>query len=269
MNDSLGDRMKAYEAATEFRLMPLLPTLARVDGRAFHSFTRGLRRPYDEAFTNCMLETAGALARETNACMAYTQSDEITLAWVSNDPKSQIWFDGRHSKMVSQLGALATLYFYRACRAWLPAEYAAKLPTFDARVWQVPTRMEGANVFLWREWDATKNSISMAAHSVFSPAELHGKNGSQKQEMLFMQRGINWNDYPASFKRGTYIQKRQVFRKFSAEEIDALPPKHQARFNPELLVERSEWAILDLPPLASIANPDAVIFNGASPCLRK
>ncbi len=263
MNDELGDRMKEYEGMTDTRLMPLLPTFARVDGRAFHSFTRGMKRPYDERMSTAMTETARWLAKETNARMAYTQSDEITLAWLSTDRKSQIWFDGRHSKMVSQIAALATLTFYRACVEIMP-EYAEKLPSFDARVWQVPNVAEGTNVFLWREWDATKNSISMAAHSVYSDKQLHGKNGSDKQEMLF-QKGINWNDYPAFFKRGTYIQRRSVVRPFTTEEMDKLPPKHEARSNPGLTVERSEWRVVELPPLGQIVNREAVIFEGAEP----
>jgi len=228
MNDKFGDRMKMYEMQTECRLMPLLPTFARVDGRAFHSFTRGMNRPYDERMASAMMETTLNLVRETNACMGYTQSDEITLAWLSTDPKTQIWFDGRHSKMVSQIAALATLYFYRQCVKEMP-EYAERLPSFDARVWQVPNTSEGANVFLWREWDATKNSISMAAHAVCGDKELHGKNSSDKQEMLF-QKGINWNNYPAFFKRGSYVQRRMITKPFTAVEIERLPPKHAARW---------------------------------------
>jgi tRNA(His) guanylyltransferase len=261
--DSLGDRMKLYEnAEAGRRLMPLLPVLARVDGRAFHSFTHGMQRPFDPEFSAVMIETTIGLVEETNACMGYTQSDEITLAWHSTDPKSQIWFDGRVCKMVSQLAAHATLTFYRMFERRDPIR-SSKLPTFDARVWNVPNRTEGANVFVWREWDATKNSISMAAQSVYSHKELHGKHGGEMQEMLF-QRGINWNDYPAFFKRGTYVQRRTVSKPFSTEELERLPPKHEARTNPGLMVERSEVKVLELPPITTIENREAVIFDGAS-----
>jgi tRNA(His) guanylyltransferase len=264
MNEKLGDRMKSYEAITERRLMPLLPTLARVDGRAFHTFTRGLDRPYDLGMVKAMHETAEWLAKETNASMTYTQSDEITLLWHSTDPKSQIWFDGRHSKMVSQIAALATLCFYRACESHIPPQYKQKLPSFDARVWQVPNRAEGVNVFLWRELDATKNSITMAASAFYSPKELHGKSGSEKQDML-MRKGINWNNYPAFFKRGTYFQRRLTRQPFSTMELARLPARHAARSNPDLVVERSVWDSLDMPPLLSVANREAVIFDGAWP----
>ncbi len=264
MNDKLGDRMKLYEdMECERRLMPLLPVLARIDGRAFHSFTRGMKRPYDDVLTSLMVDTALYLVQETNACMGYTQSDEITLAWHSTDAKSQIWFDGRVAKMTSQLAAHATLWFNRLLAARAP-QYVERLPTFDARVWQVPNRTEGANVFVWREWDATKNSISMAASALYSDKELHGKNGSEKQEMLW-RKGVNWNDYPPAFKRGTYVQRRTVMKPFSAAELDKLPPKHEARANPALTVERSEWRALELPIFTTVTNREAVIFDGATP----
>lgn len=264
MTDALGDRMKGYEAAEAGRrLMPLLPVLARIDGRAFHSFTRGMNRPYDERLHAAMVATTKFLVRETNACMGYTQSDEITLAWHSEDPKSQLWFDLRVTKMVSQLSALASVAFYREVAARMP-EYADRMPTFDARVWQVPNRAEGANVFLWREWDATKNSITMAASAYYSHKALQGKNGSERQEMLF-QKGVNWNDYPAFFKRGTYVQRVVVSRPFSTDELDKLPPKHAARSNPALAVTRTDYQALDMPPLGRVTNREAVIFDGACP----
>lgn len=264
MSDALGNRMKLYESTEAGRrLLPLLPVIARIDGRAFHSFTRGMRRPFDPDFTTAMVETTQHLVEETNACMGYTQSDEITLAWHSTDIKSQIWFDGRIHKMVSLLAAHATLHFYLAVSRLLP-DYASRLPTFDARVWSVPTRTEGANAFLWREWDATKNSISMAASTYYSDSELHGLDGSAKQQLLF-RKGVNWNDYPACFKRGTYIQRRPVLHRFTAEELMNLPPKHAAHSSPGLQIERHKVMPLDLPPLSQICNREAVIFEAAAP----
>lgn len=266
MSDSLGDRMKWYEWAEAGRkLMPYTPVLARIDGRSFHTFTRGMRRPFDPDFSAAMIETTKALVEETNARMGYTQSDEITLAWHEPDLNSDIWFGGRVCKMVSQLAAHATLHFYIDIGRRLP-EYAAKLPTFDARVWGVPSRSEGANVFVWREWDATKNSVSMAASEYYSAKELHEKNGSEKQEMLF-QKGINWNDYPAHFKRGTYVQRQKVTRAFTPVEIDSLPPLHEARKNPNLIITRHDVMVLDLPPITKVANREAMIFEGAAPVI--
>lgn len=264
MSDELGDRMKLYEGIEAGRrLMPLLPILARIDGRAFHAFTRGMKRPFDPLFVECMEATTLYLVRETNACMGYTQSDEITLAWHSTNIKSQVWFDGRIHKMVSQLAAHATLAFYDHVEGVMP-DYALRRPTFDARVWNVPNRPEGANAFLWREWDATKNSITMAASALYSHAELHGKNGGDKLDMM-LAAGINWNDYMPRFKRGIFVQRRTLTTPFTAAEIDALPPKHQARSNPALTVERSHVRVIDMPPFASVTNREAVIFDGAEP----
>jgi tRNA(His) guanylyltransferase len=263
VNDPLGDRMKLYESAEAGRrFMPLLPIMARIDGRAFHSFTRGMEEPFDPRFSQAMIDTTVYLVRETNACMGYTQSDEISLAWHSTDPKSQIWFDGRIAKMTSQLAAHATLAFYRIVADKMP-EYADRMPTFDARVWQVPNRTEGANVFLWREWDATKNSLSMAASAHFSHKFLHGKNGREKHDLLH-GKGINWNDYPAHFKRGTYVQRMTVARPFTTDELELLPAKHDARSNPSLVVERTVWDAVDMPPLGTVTNREEVIFDGAA-----
>ena len=265
MSDSLGDRMKQYEAAEAGRrLMPLLPAFARLDGRAFHSFVRGLERPFDKRLSDLMLDTATFLVRETNAVVGYTQSDEISLAWAPEGYDSQIFFVGRVQKMTSTLTGLCAMYFNRRLSAFLPTEYADRLPVFDARVWNVPTLEEAANTFLWRELDATKNSISMAARAYYEHSEIHDKSGSEMQELLW-KKGVNWNDYPAFFKRGTYIRRRKVQRLFTATEREALPEKHAARSNPALVVERTECSPLALPPLATIENRAGVLFRGEEP----
>jgi tRNA(His) guanylyltransferase len=104
----------------------------------------------------------------------------------------------------------------------------------------------------------------MAASALFSDKELHGKNGYEKQEML-LEKGVNWNDYPTSFKRGIYVQRRTVMKPFNSAELDKLPPKHEARSNPTLTVERSEWRALELPIFTTVTNREAVIFDGATP----
>ncbi len=165
--------------------------------------------------------------------------------------------------MTSQLAAQATLEFNDVIRDFLP-NYVKRRPTFDARVWTVPNRTEAANYFLWREWDATKNSISMAAQSMYSHNELQGKNSSQLKDMM-MAKGTNWNDYADFFKRGTYIQKIKVARPYYAEEIEKLPPLHEARTNLDLVVERNEFAIIHMPIFSSVTNRESVIFEGAEP----
>lgn len=266
MNDTLGDRLKSYEAMTEIQLMPLLPVVARIDGRTFHTFTRGMKRPYDEQMTNAMIRTATKLAEATDARIAYTQSDEITIIWYSDNTKSQTFFNGRHSKLVSNLASMATLFFYQEVLKNMP-EYAKRNPTFDCRVFNVPTIQEACNVLIWRELDATKNAISMASRAFYSDKECHGKNGSDKQEMLF-QKGVNFNNYPESFKRGTYVIRKQTETAFTAEEIEKLPAKHAARTNPDLKVRRQMFVAVNLPIITQIVNLVDVVFNNEDPILK-
>lgn len=243
MKDLLGDRMKEYESQNDLRLMKLLPTFARVDGRAFHSFTKGLNRPFDESFSLTMIETAKTVAALTNSLVTYTQSDEITYFWHADRYKSEVWFDGRHSKMVSQIAALTTLFFNQNCQKYLPEEYLKKNPSFDARVWQVPNIEEAANVFLWRQKDAMKNSVSMAAQTFYSHKQLLNKSTKERKQML-LKKGVNWDvEYPESFKKGTYIKREVVSRPFSEKEISKLPLKHEARNNKNLLIDRNEFLI--------------------------
>lgn len=256
--------MKLYEMAEAGRkFMPLLPIVARLDGKCFSNFTRGLERPYDVRLSNLMIDTTKFLVQETNAVCGYTQSDEITLAWYSSTMESQIYFDGRIQKMVSVLAATCSVYFNYLMMARLEDRLDRQL-VFDCRAWQVPTLEEAVNCFLWREFDATKNSISMAASAYYSHKELQDKDGSQKQEMLF-QKGINWNDYPDYFKRGSYIQRRVIKSKLTVEDLQKLPPLHNAHKNPDLEIERTVYDRIDMPPLNRVTNRVGVIFNGELP----
>ncbi len=267
MSDSLAERMKAYELAESGRrLMPLLPAVARLDGRAFHTFVRGLAKPFDQRLSELMIDTATFLLRETNANIVYTQSDEITLAWIVDEYDSQIFFDCRVQKMTSMLASLCSAYFNRRLPAYLPSEFADRMPVFDCRVWNVPTLEEAANILLWRELDAAKNSVSMAARAHYDHGETHGKTTGELQELLW-QKGVNWNDYPAFFKRGTFLQRRKVPRPFTATELQTLPAKHAARSNPALTVERWECTPLTLPPLAKVTNRVGVLFRAEEPQL--
>jgi tRNA(His) guanylyltransferase len=264
MKDTLGDRIKSYENhITSLKLLSKLPVVVRLDGRSFSKFCKGLQRPYDIRLINLMVETTKFLVKETNANCGYTQSDEISLVYYNKDISSQMFFDGKIFKIISTLSSLATGFFNKNLSSFIP-EKSHLMPTFDCRVFNVPDIHEASNAILWRELDATKNSISMAAQYYYSHKELDGKNSSEKQEMLF-QKGINWNDYIAEFKRGTYIQRKRVLTKFTAEELAKLPAKHQARKNPDLMIER--WTIdrLDLPPLMTIKNREEVILFGAEP----
>ena len=267
--DNLGDRMKGYEMAEAGRmLMPGLPILIRLDGKAFHTFTKGLQRPFDKRLSDLMVDTTKFLVEQSNAVVGYTQSDEISLAIYTDDPNSEVYFGGRIQKLCSVLASMATAYFNRHLPTAIP-EKADKFAYFDSRVWNVPTLVEAANVFVWRELDATKNAISMAAQHYFSHTALQGKHGSEMQEMLFSQHGVNFNDYPSFFKRGSYVRRVTKAIKFSAEEISRLPPKHAARTNPDLMIERSVVERVELPKMPSVANKVDVLFNGADPVLKE
>lgn len=265
MQDDLGDRMKMYEMAEAGRRCEAgLPIVARIDGRSFSKFTRGLERPFDPRLSGVMIETLKRLVRETNAACGYTQSDEITLGWASPEPGSQLFFDGRIAKLVSVLASLTTVVFNHHLRSALPPEYADRLPHFDARVWTVPSLEEAANTFLWREFDAVKNSIAMAARSVFSHKQLDGKSGAEMKAML-LERGVDWEHYPAYFRRGTYVQRQKTVRAFTVDELEQLPPLHAARKDPALMVERTDYVALELPPLLSVENRAGVLFRGEAP----
>lgn len=258
--DDLADRMKEYEAReTGRRLMPRLPICVRIDGRAFSRWTRSLTRPYDEGLSRVMIETTRFLIEEANAVVGYTQSDEISLIIMGEDAQSQPLFNGKIQKLSSVLASAATAQFMSLLPKYLPQQ-AGKIAMFDCRVWNVPDLQEAANVLLWREFDATRNSIQSAASALYSHRELDRKNTSQMQEMIF-QKGINWNDYPPYFKRGTYLRRARVERELTQEERERIPPAHRP---PEgTSVERTTITALKLPPLRKVNNRAQVLFEGA------
>lgn len=259
MSDDLGDRMKGYEAReTERRFLPYLPVYARIDGRCFSNFTRSMERPFDANMHAVMTVTTEFLVRETNACIGYTQSDEINLIWLVTKPKEQMLFDGKTQKLVSVLASMAAVRFFMAAFAHWPHLCVSMQPTFDCRVFQLPTLEEGANAILWREIDATKNAVSVAARHYYSHKQLHGQGSADMQEMLF-QKGINFNDYPAWFKRGTFVQRKRVMAHLTDEELARIPEAHR----PTEPVERWIVRTLDMPSFRKVTNRAAVIFEGA------
>lgn len=267
-NDALGDRMKMLEkrGASGSVFLPLLPIVGRVDGKAFHSFTKGLERPYDQRLSRLMVNMTKYVVAQTGALLGYTQSDEASFLWFADNYNTQLFHGAKAQKMNSVVASMATAYFNKYLAQALP-EKADKIPLFDCRVFQLPVKWEVGNYFLWRELDATRNSIQMAARAYYSHKECNLKNTSDLHEMLF-HKNINWDKYPAFFKRGTYVQKRKVKRTFSAKEIEKLPKKHAARRNPNLVIERTEIQELKLPPIGRLANRNEVIFEGADPVLR-
>ncbi len=213
MFDALGDRMKDfYESRTKVRLQRRTYTIIRIDGKAFHSFTKGFERPFSNNLMNLMDETAAAIcANIQGAKMAFVQSDEISILITDFDKlTTDAWFDGNLQKMSSVAASLATGFFNSKLN--LPSnsykEADGRIAFFDARVFQLPTKTEVENYFIWRQQDCTRNSISSVAQFLYSPKELNGKSSNEQQEMIF-QKGINWNDYDAGCKRGRIIFKEE------------------------------------------------------------
>lgn len=201
-NDSLGDRMKNnYEYRTRYFLPRRTYTIIRLDGKAFHTFTRHCVKPYDSTLRDAMTDTAKYLCEHIQgANLAYTQSDEISILLTDFSKKeTAAWFDNNLQKMCSVSASMATAYFHSVYKA--PTE---TLAFFDSRVFQIPDEIEVGNYFVWRQQDAERNSIQMLAQSKFSHKQLHGKSCPDIHEML---HGINmnWNDEDPRNKRGTLI----------------------------------------------------------------
>ena len=207
--DSLGDRMKSnYELATKTFLPRRTYTIIRIDGKAFHTYTKGLNRPFDEQLVNDMDETACYLCSNIQgAKFAFVQSDEISILLTDFDtPTADAWFGGEVQKITSVSASLATAKFNQL--------RPDKIALFDSRVFTISSPYEVANYFLWRQQDTVRNSISSVAQSMFSHKELENKNTGAMQEMCF-QKGVNWNDFPAKLKRGRGIVK-ETFEKDGA-----------------------------------------------------
>jgi tRNA(His) guanylyltransferase len=214
MSDDLGDRMKGYEHVTRSYLMKRTPVIIRVGGRAFHTFTKRLKHvdpsvgatPFSVVMHNCMNFTTETLVRSIQGCvLGYTQSDEITLLLRDWDTfTTESWFGGNIQKIASLCGAIASNAFNLVYSQVDPPNTVADMAQFDARVHNIP-REEVANHFIWRQNDASRNSVQMLGHYHFSQKQMHGKNNSQVQDMLMLEKGINWNDIPTWMKRGSCV----------------------------------------------------------------
>jgi tRNA(His) 5'-end guanylyltransferase len=229
--DSLGDRMKEnYENRSKTYLVRRMPVIIRLDGKAFHTFTKGFKRPYDAIFHTAMNLTLQFLCENIQGCkFGYTQSDEITLVLTDYDTlTTDGWFDYAVQKMCSVSASMATMAFnqhfalaahkyeddiheawnvsdddYKYCDILRRKMHSAM---FDSRCFNIP-KEEVTNCFIWRQQDATRNAIQMLGQCNFSHKELHGKSCNDIQDMLMTQKGINFNDMPTEFKRGVCCVK--------------------------------------------------------------
>jgi tRNA(His) guanylyltransferase len=254
-NDALGDRMKEfYEDRTRIKLPRRTYTIIRIDGKAFHTYTKGLERPFDQGLIEDMNATTAYLCKNIQgAKFGYVQSDEISLVLTDfDDLGTHAWFDNNLQKMVSVAASMATSEFNRL-RLMRDSKEGAlnmrelhlfRMAEFDARAFQIPFIDEVCNYFIWRQQDAVRNSISSVAQSLYSTKELHGVKTSGMQELIF-QKGINWNDYDFRKKRGGIISKvEKVFVKRTAtaesQEGTVIIPESD-------IYKRNVWELVETP----------------------
>lgn len=233
--DKLGDRMKNYENVERRYLTKRTPTIIRVDGRAFHSFTKGFQKPFDIILMEAMWSTAKYLCENVMGCkIAYVQSDEISLLLTDYDNiNTQAWFNKNIQKMCSISASMTTIAFNKAFSLvigkyydeWIDHyhEYSSKeneikkeqfnvyikkedTATFDSRVFNIP-KEEVCNYFIWRQQDATRNAIQMVGRANFSHKQLQNKKCNQIQDLLFVEKDIDFNDFPVYQKYGVCIIK--------------------------------------------------------------
>ena len=234
VHDDLGTRMKEYEKRNQYYLQKRTPVAIRVDMRAGHTFTRGFKRPSDYIFMKSMQETAKYMCENMgNAKFAYVQSDEITIILTDYDTlETDCWFNYRTDKLCSISASMATMAFNKYFEENVTNEVLEykmvphcveiqqeikeyhntliaaldKGAMFDARCFNIP-KEEVTNLIYWRQLDASRNSIQMVGQANFSHNELQNKSCNDIQDMLMLQKNINWNDFPTYQKRGSCVVK--------------------------------------------------------------
>lgn len=286
---SLAKRMKQYESVSKTTLVRRMPVIIRLDGRSFHTFTKGFKKPFDEVLVKSMQETMKYLCENIQGCvLGYTQSDEITLVLVDYQTlDSQPWFDNEIQKMCSISASMATMIFnkyfskyanlkarqiesekfycginddteefIKKCKEYrkLADTYRKSIENgamFDARCFNIP-KEEVTNNIYWRQLDATRNSIQMVGQANFSHKELQNKSCNQIQDILFTQKGINWNDIPTHLKRGSCCVKENYIFENANEKGDSC-------------TERSRWIIDKEIPIFKGENReyiDSLVYVG-------
>lgn len=231
-NTPIGDRMKRYERAYQHYLPRRSYTVMRLDGRAFHTYLRGAEKPFDMTFISEMnVMTQWLCVDVQGAQFAYVQSDEISILLTDfATTQTEPWVGGRVDKMVSLAAGGASAYLSRL------RQNHPGLPTFDCRVFPLSDPVEVANYFIWRQKDAVRNSIQMVGQTYFSPKELHGKSTDEVQDMLFKEKGVNWNDTDPGCKRGRVVVRDDVegWSTMAAPHFVAEPGTFLARSIPRL-----------------------------------
>lgn len=261
--DNLGDLMKIYEGKDESNLLPGIPIIVRLDGRAFHTFTANLDKPFDLALTNNMVETTKYLVKEFRANLGYTQSDEISLVFENPLPLTtstftNMDFSGRIQKLASVFAASCSVKFNYLLSKNMPHKLE-DLPIFDCRIFNVPTKELAVLSVFWRYCDAVKNSVSMAASAYYTHTELMNKKSSEKVELLH-QKGINFAQYSEQFKSGTFILNKKVELPLSEEDLLKIPEhKKNSLMNKTFL--RTSIFETTFNRMHNITNWEDIFFN--------
>jgi len=210
--DDLGTRMKVYEKCYNVKLPKRLPVIIRIDGKSFHSMVKKwqCKTPFDDRLIEIMQATTQYLCNNISGCeLGYVQSDEISLL-LRNDQtlNTQPYFDNKLQKLCSVVASMATMTFNHCGSTFfkIPLIRNANYAMFDARVFILP-KSEVVNYFIWRQQDASRNSVQMLARPLYSHKKCNNKNSSQLQEMCF-QKGQNWNDLETYKRRGTCLIKK-------------------------------------------------------------
>jgi len=258
--DEFGDRMKSYEAvSTGTRFFKGQPIYARLDGKGFHKFTKGLKRPFDERLHSLMVKVTQRLVDRFGATVGYTQSDEISLVWfVDSSSQSEYPFDGRRQKFESLLAAFATMAFNKELATYLP-EKANEEPIFDCRAFVVPNLLEAYHEVLWRQLDCGKNAISMAAQSMFSHKSLQGLHGPEMVEKMYTEKGVVFADLEPAFRLGTFVRRVKVVKPLDADLILSL--QSRGLKVPTEPIERTEFQHRSIE-LKSLADPLSFLLKG-------
>jgi len=233
MKDPLGDKLKVYERAFNYKPSGDKPIIIRLDGKNFSKYTKSIncKKPFDEKFFNQMKEVTEQLVLYCDADVGYTQSDEISLILTKKNENQELFFGGKFMKLCSVLSSLATYHFNKLSES-------DTMALFDCRVFEVPDKKTAVECLEWRAEDCRRNSVSCLAQSVFSHKHLQNKS-VWEMKLELKESGNNWIDLPECYRNGIYIKRSKVVSKFTTEEIESLPEKHQARTNPNLEVERT------------------------------
>lgn len=208
IKDSLGDRMKMYEEISNTKLIPQLPVIIRIDGRSFHTLTRGLQKPYDENFVDMMNQIGIILCKEIqNARFAYVQSDEISILLYEDHFLSEPWFGNRLSKITSISAAIATGEMIRYSSNIHSLKSFYEKGMFDSRAFNLPVR-EVCNYFIWRQADWIRNSKTMFASKYLSPKQLNNVPGEVRVAKAEEISGESYENFPTWFRLGRCIVKK-------------------------------------------------------------